>query len=135
MGIMQLLSIGVVWFILGLTASHFAKKRGRSAYLWFWIGFCFQILGVLAVFLVPKRKKPPSPPSPTLMIEKNDAWLKMWYYLDLSHSQQGPIEFPDLIQKWKVQEIALSSYVWGEGMKEWKQLTELPELLKEFPVR
>lgn len=58
--------------------------------------------------------------------------MKMWYYLDSSHTQQGPFELPDLISKWRGNGISENSYVWGEGMGEWKKLSELPELIQEI---
>lgn len=56
----------------------------------------------------------------------------MWYYLDPTHSQQGPFEFLDLAKLRKEEHLSERSFVWGEGMKEWKQLSELPHLTQEM---
>lgn len=135
MGIMQLINIILFWLFFGLCASHFAKKRGRRPVIWFSVGLFLGIFGILLLFLLPKvEKKPHSPPAKPLLLkpQQSDAWLKMWYYLDPGHSQQGPFEFPDLIKTWKQKGISEASYIWGEGMQEWKRLAELPDLKKEI---
>jgi MFS family permease len=136
MGIMQLINIVLFWLFFGLLASHFAKKRGRGPLGWFFIGLFLGIIGLLVLFLLPRVEKrsstiPQKPLIPT-QPKRSDAWLKMWYYLDTTHIQQGPLEFPDLIKKWKEKGISEKSYIWGEGMKEWQRLAELPDVINEI---
>ena len=136
MEITQLLYIILFWLFFGLLASHFAKKRGRHPVAWFAIGFFLSAFGVALLFLLPKAGKglsqPTHPPLRLSFPKQSEAWLKMWYYLDPSHTQQGPLEFPDLIKKWKEKGICERSLIWGEGMQEWKRLSDLPDLLKEI---
>ena len=135
MAIMQLINIILFWLFFGLLASHFAKKRGRHPLGWFFIGLSLGIIGILLLFLLPKVEKRPQPPQKPLrpaLPKRSESWLKMWYYLDPAHAQQGPVEFPDLIKKWRDKGIDEKSYVWGEGMKEWKRLSELPDLIREI---
>lgn len=135
MEIMQILNIFLFWVFFGLLAAHFAKKRGRSQTLWFMVGFLFGPFGAVAAFLVsPVRRQQMviSREKPSFKPFKSDAWIKMWYYLDISHKQQGPVEFPDLIKIWKNKELSEKNFIWGEGMNEWKQLAEMPELVKEM---
>jgi MFS family permease len=131
MEIMQWLNILLFWLFFGTLSSHFAKRRGRNSRAWFYIGLLLGVIGVVLLFLLPKIDKPPVRQKP-LPPKKSEAWLKMWYYLDPAHTQQGPLEFPDLIKKWKEKGISEKSYIWGEGMQEWRQLHELPDLLKEI---
>lgn len=131
---MQLLNIILFWLFFGLLASHFAKKRGRHPLGWFFIGLFLGIIGVILLFVLPKvdkRTSAPKSPPPTLP-KRSEAWLKMWYYLDPNHACHGPLEFPDLIKKWKEKGICEKSFIWGEGMKEWQRLAELPDLVREF---
>lgn len=131
MGIMQLLNIGLFWLFFGLITSHFAKKRGRNSFGWFLIGLFLGLLGMLLVLLLPKVERKPRPiykPPP----QRSEAWMKMWYYLDPSYQQQGPFEFPDFIKKYQEKGITDKSYIWGEGMQEWKPLEEFPDLVKEM---
>ncbi len=65
---------------------------------------------------------------------RSDAWLKMWYYLDPSRQPQGPMEFPQLATEWKKRALNEHSLVWGEGMSEWKALSELPEIIQEIEI-
>jgi MFS family permease len=136
MGIMQLLNIFLFGLFCGVLASYFATKRGRYPLGWFLIGFFLGAIGVLLLFVLPKVEKSPSrPPQKSLyphLAVRSEAWLKMWYYLDPTHKQQGPFEFPDLIKKWKEKGICETSYIWGEGMPQWRRLSDLPDLLKEI---
>lgn len=135
MGKLQLINIILFWLFLGVLGAHFAKLRGRSPLAWFAIGLMIGIFGLATLFLLPKiqkkarltpARKAPLPP------KRSEAWLKMWYYLDPAHAQQGPFEFPDLIKTWKEKRISEATYIWGEGMQEWKRLSDHPELIKEF---
>ncbi len=130
---MQLLNLFLFWVFFGCLASYFAKRRGRNPTTWFFIGLFLGILGVLLAAFLPKRvvirkRRRVAPPPP----QQSDAWLKMWYYLDSSHQQVGPLEFPVLIELRKQEQVSEKSLVWGEGMKEWKPLKELPDLTKEM---
>ena len=128
---MQLLNLALFWIFFGLASSHFAKKRGRAPLIWFFLGLFLGIFGLALVFLLPKVEKIPQK-LPTLSPRKSDSWIKMWYYLDPHHTQQGPLDFPDFIKKWKENGLCEKSYIWGEGMQEWKQLSDLPDLVKEL---
>lgn len=134
MTIMQLLNIILFWVFFGFLASYLAKKKGRNPAIWFLIGLTLGVIGVLLAWLLPaaQQKRPMAPPAPRLR-PKSDAWLKMWYYLDHTHQQQGPFDFADLIKILKRNEISEASFVWGEGMgSEWKKLAELPHILQEI---
>lgn len=136
MGIMQLLNIFLFWIFFGFLAAHFAKKRGRSPLKWFFAGMFLGIMGLLVLFMIPKIVKKTRTPTPASLRptfpKRSDAWLKMWYYLDRTHAQQGPFEFPDLIKKWRERGLSEQSFIWGEGMPEWKPLSELPDLIQEI---
>ncbi|MCC5831911.1 MAG: DUF4339 domain-containing protein [Chlamydiales bacterium] len=129
---MQLFNLLLFWVFFGCIASYLAKRRGRNPLAWFFLGLFLGILGVLLVVILPNRlhrlRVPPSLPRP----QRSEAWLKMWYYLDPAHSQQGPLEFPDLAKHLRENRLTESSLVWGEGMKEWKPLAEMPDLIQEM---
>lgn len=148
MGIMQLLNIFLFWLFLGCLASYFAKKRGRSPVLWFILGMVLGVIGIGVLWLLPKvaveappQTGPQLGPQPDQQMGQQmgrheELWKIVWYYLDRGHKQQGPVELPDLITQWKAQGISEKSYIWGEGMKEWQQLCDLPDLLstlKQLP--
>jgi hypothetical protein len=134
MRIMQLLNLLLFGLFLGLLAARFAIKRGRSPLIWFPIGFFFGLFGIAFLFLIPKVEKISAISAlPRGAIpRRNDYCMKHWYYMDYAHAQQGPLEFPDLVKKWKERIISESSYVWGEGMSEWQRLVDLPEVLQEL---
>lgn len=111
----------------GCLGAYLAYRRGRSPYSWFFIGFFFGVLGVLAIFFAPARKKvlvaaAPNPaPLPTIQGPAN----KFWYYLDPAHQQMGPMSLDALTTEWRQGKIALTTYVWHEELPEWKLLQDL----------
>lgn len=132
MGILQLI---LFWIFFGLLASHIARRKGRDQILWFIIGLFIGAIGVIALLLLPAVRKPVPMPSIPISIrrpQKSDAWLKLWYYIDPTHEQHGPIEFPDLAKLRKEKRISEKSLIWGEGMQEWKKLADMPELIQEM---
>lgn len=134
MGIMQLLNIILLWVFLGFLASYIAKRRGRNPFVWFFAGLLLSIWGVILVLALPNRKRPFKPVAspPLRRPQRNELWLKMWYYMDPTHQQKGPIELPDLAKLHKEKKLSETSFIWGEGMKDWKRLAELPDLLQEM---
>ncbi|MEZ5315568.1 MAG: DUF4339 domain-containing protein [Chlamydiales bacterium] len=129
MGIMQLLNLTLFWFFFGCTAAYLAKKRGRHPLTWFWLGLGFGLPGILILMILPPKIQTPPP---TTKKQENEVWLKMWYYLDPSHLQQGPMPLSNLAKDLQEKRLFHTSYVWGEGMKEWKQLIEMPDLISEI---
>ncbi len=52
-----------------------------------------------------------------------------WHYLDATNKQQGPIGFRFLKLLWDEKNVTHSTYVWTEGMPEWKKIQQLPTTL------
>ena len=125
--LLQLLFTGI--FMGGLTA-FLAKKRGRDPAWWFVVGLLAGIFGLIALFFYPpvvqSEVAPPKPPPAPV----DDALaLKAWYYLDSEHKTLGPTTLADL------QKIATpATYVWCEGMQDWKKIEELPDLKSRFKI-
>jgi hypothetical protein len=137
---MQLINLFLMALFLGSLNAFIAKKQGRPQLPWFFASFILGILGLVLFFIYPalssyfQARRPVQTPPPLAPGEtsRTEAWLKHWYYIDDRREQKGPIEFPDLIQNWKEKQLSDESFVWGEGMKEWKTLSELPDIKKEF---
>ena len=127
---MQLITVLLFSGVMGLLCGHLAGKKGKRPPLWFFMGFLFGIFGLILLYIVPsfskEEKKQPAYIAPK-PVERSDAWIRMWYYLDPTHKQVGPFEFPDFIEKVKQKCVAKETFVWSEGMKEWKKLSDLPE--------
>ena len=123
----------IIWAIMGLTASHYAKKQNKNPYTWFFIGACFGVLGLLALYLLPKiqnknHSSSKKPPLKRIVSDTNIFFLnktrenKLWYYLDNKKQQQGPVSFSLLKNLWHDGSINKATYVWNEDMKNWKKI-------------
>ena len=50
----------------GVLCAWFADRRGRPMPLWALLGFCFGVIALVVIVVLPSRKKPPAPPSPSV---------------------------------------------------------------------
>lgn len=117
----------IVGFIMAGISSFLASKRGRNPYAWFAIGFFFGIFGIFAAFFASSKKKSPQekqqePKVPILKIDGPQD--KFWYYLDPTHTQQGPMSKDALTLALKQGKVNLSTFVWHEEMSDWKPLKD-----------
>lgn len=135
---MHLLNIVLFWIFFGFLTSYFAQKKGRNQRTWFIIGLCLGVIGVVLVLLMPQVQKRRTLKTPKKVVltpmitPKNPALDKVWFYLDTERKQQGPFYFADFLKSWKKGEIKEDSFVWSEGMSEWKKIQELGDLFQEF---
>lgn len=137
MGTITTLTI-FLWLLMGFSSAYFASQRGRNPYIWFVIGLLFGALGLIFLFLLPVITNDSSDEMESdvdkEMFEltpsnKNHEFLvKDWFYLDIEHKQQGPISFDTLKTMLAEGNIQRSSYVWSEGMVDWKKIEEFGEL-------
>ncbi|MBY0528603.1 MAG: DUF4339 domain-containing protein [Rhabdochlamydiaceae bacterium] len=137
---MQNLFLFLICIAVGAIASHYAKQRGRNHRAWFVIGFLFGILGLLILFLLPSKKrstpisKPAEPPAPAphpyfqkSLLETIDPAHseKLWYYLDQSHEQLGPMSLTALSHAWKQGKVSEKTFVWNENLENWKHFEQV----------
>lgn len=126
------------WLLVGFSTAYFAYQRGRNPYAWFIIGIFFGLLGLLFVFLLPavnaneteiNANQIDNKEVLTLLPsrETQDFLIKDWFYLDSQHKQQGPISFEDLKKNFEEGKIQQSSFVWCEGMSDWKKIKDIGE--------
>ncbi len=134
----MLISLLLLLFFAFLS-SYIAKQRGRDPIAWFMIGILLGIFApLLLLFLKPLKPgqeieedkeinediKLSAPSKAASYIDKE------WFYLDKSHQQQGPIYFAALKTLWFEEKITSATYVWSEGMTQWKRIGELPDFVE-----
>lgn len=109
------------WLLQGSIAAYYAKRKGRNPYLWFAIGCVFGILGIFAVFFLkkPAQKDPKTVDAEAKPVPKSLPH-RHWYYLDQNSQQVGPVSTSALESAWREGKITPSTYVWHEGMDNWK---------------
>lgn len=127
------------WLLVGFSTAYFAYQRGRNPYAWFMIGVFFGLLGLLFVFLLPvvnaneaelNERGNDSQEVLTLLPsrETHDFLVKDWFYLDSQNKQEGPISFAILNKILEEGKIQKSTFVWCEGMGDWKRIEDFSEL-------
>lgn len=132
---MEVVIVIISWLIFGGAASYFAGQRGRDPFAWFFIGMLLGILGLLLLFLLPPLSSSSQGGVPEeIAVEKpkEESWtgirLKEWYFLDSEHKQVGPNPYSALRDMWISKKISDQTYVWCDGMENWKKIGEMPEL-------
>lgn len=129
---MQIFIFIAFLLLIGSITAHYAIQRGRSPFNWFMIGMLFGIMGLLLLFLMPNLATQSSSKTQvqtSVAIEQNppsEYQGKQWFYLDDSHAQQGPVSFRNLLPVWEKKGISSHSFVWCEGMSDWKTIEDLP---------
>lgn len=131
--------------IIGIITGYLASYRGRNPYIWFCIGILFGMIGLLFLFLLPavgeeeelseEEVEGLEPVEGIVMNHRQELnrlreqFLKTdWYYLDNSHNQSDAISFDDLRMFWIKGSVKDATFVWSEGMEDWKRIQELPDL-------
>jgi hypothetical protein len=135
---MEVIIVIISWLLFGGAASYFAGQRGRDPFAWFFIGMLLGILGLLLLFLlptvVPPEEKAVSEGNPLEKPKEIQEGhlsyfrLKEWYYLSSAREQVGPSPYSTLRDMWKLKKITDQTYVWSDGMENWKKISEIPEL-------
>ena len=143
-----LLSFILLLIIASFTA-YYANRKGRNPLLWFIIGVLLGIFAPLILLFLSSAKNESANNNgmPTMTVSNPDPSLqhlpqtpaqvdlsspaeedRLWYYLDQSHQQMGPVSIIALRELWHRGQLELNSYVWAEGMEQWQKVDQLPKL-------
>src|ERR1700735_1974676 len=120
-------------FLFGLVnafiCAYFAKKRGRNSLYWFMGGVFFGLFALGTLFLLPIRKIAAQVKSdasaPLLQAVAPEQASKLWYYLDQTKQQYGPMSLDALGKAWNDGKLHVHSLVWNEDLESWKKLEEV----------
>lgn len=151
-GLHVLLSI-VIFTIAGGITAYFADRRGRDPVIWFFVGMLLGIIGLIILFILPSVKEGENQEEgleeksnqPVMKFENKEAIIepvkdpshlpfeqRQWFYLDVQHKQLGPVSFSTLKSLWESQNIQAQTYIWSEGMEEWKRIGEMGDLAEHL---
>lgn len=133
---MNLLLTLLVVLTISYITSNVAAKRGRDRTGWFILGFFFGIFALAFVFFLPplnEKKEEPSvkasdlvPPKPIEPVDPFGDYR--WHLIDVNGKQKGPLGIVDLHIAWDDGLATAESYVWHEGMGDWKRVSEISGL-------
>ena len=147
---MQTFLTVTMWIVLGLVCAYYAKKQQRNPLLWFCIGLLLGIFGLILLLVLPliqrlqkksAAKKEPraqeiidiAPLTPLSRILDPLFANTLWYYMDQTSAQKGPMSFTALENDWKEGKLLTTSYIWNEKLADWKLFSELfPTAEKEL---
>lgn len=140
----------ILWILMGIATSYIANQRGRDPYIWFALGMFFGVLAVLTLVLLPPVKSEEEQEKDERnkeIVERREKQMeeqekienapdlepqsietKEWFYLDKERQQQGPLSFYVINELWESGALNPQTYVWTEGMPEWKRVHEIPDL-------
>lgn len=137
--------MGIFW---GYITANMAKKKGRDSRAWFFLGFLFNIFAFGILLFLPNQELLKAPSEvPAISANEPQQLLaapvtqdpklttlshRLWYYLDAEHNQVGPVDFTTLKELKKGGKISLSTFLWSEGMTDWKHLDDLSYLKTEI---
>ena len=111
--------------IIGSISYNVAKKRGHSPYLWFSIGFLMGVLGLIALFIIPRKIPKETPPLP--LLPSLDP-IPLYYYLNGDRETIGPISHTALTEAFQSEQISHSTYIWNEHLTDWKKIDDFSPL-------
>lgn len=134
---MQLFIVIFFWLFFGFLTAYIARSKGRDPKTWFLVGVLLGLLAIATILLVPRKKdtiiiaknnKPAEPLPKVVTVQENPLLSQQWYYLDQNHQQYGPVYFSALKDLYQTQHISEGTFIWTEGMENWKKLDDHSEL-------
>ncbi len=144
MNAMQIVLSIILWLLIGAATAYFANQRGRDPLVWFMAGMLLGFLGLLLLFLLPTVNEEEiketeynllqDPSEKGLPLHPRDYLIKDWYYYDNNQARQGPVPFENLQSLWNNGYISQETFVWSEGMNNWKKVEELPNLFTHLQL-
>lgn len=133
---MEILLTVILWILMGGATSYFANQRGRDPFAWFLIGMLLGLLALLLLFLLPAIDQAEDERDGEVEVEGiaelqpgevNESYrFKEWFYLDNHNKQLGPLSFQAFKKDWLQGKISEQTFVWSEGMENWRKVQDLP---------
>ncbi len=123
---------------MGAVCSHLAQLRGRSPFVWFFLGSFLGIFSLIILLALPTKKQvalqtvPRHSPSPAKIFNEptvphTQKDHQLWYFADVNRNIFGPMSF-DLLQKeYFKKQIEEDTYLWNDKWETWKLLKEVPD--------
>lgn len=138
MSTLQLFNVLLLDLFCALLCASLAQKKGKHPLIWGIIGFSLSIFGIILFLLQDyfDRKKAKK----IKVLEKKQSLEPppvedFWYYVDSGCHKIGPVKLRDLENAWEKSNINENSYIWKNGMPEWKKIKEIPEVSKDLAKR
>jgi hypothetical protein len=127
----------VAALFFGGFSAYQARRKGRNPLTWFALGSLFGLIGFLWILLLPPLTQPQTA-APVAPASKTPYRIqlmqKTWYYLNAHRERLGPMDYDLLLRAWRNGDLNERTYVWSEGMEEWKRIEEMPELYGDLSI-
>ncbi len=136
---MQVFLSIVFWLLMGCATAYFANQRGRDPLVWFMLGMLLGLFGLLLLFLLPPvaDEMPTEEAEYALLdqkhegvpsVQSHDYLIKEWYYYDTAQQRQGPVRVETLKSLWSDGMLNEETFIWCEGMDNWKSIDQVQNL-------
>jgi hypothetical protein len=136
----------IIATVIGVITAIVASYRGRNVIAWFFLGFLFGVMGLLLLFFLPDHSKKDDEekkitvdvkiwPAIDTIDEYEETDEYEWFYLDSQHSQHGGIDTDGLRAVWQEGAIDETTYIWHDGMEQWKPICEVSFLKNLFNIK
>jgi hypothetical protein len=114
---------------MALLCAYLARQRNRNPVAWFFLGFFFSFIALIALALLrPLHNIKPVMPSEKGTVidvtveEEVPPQIEKWFYMDKEHTQQGPVSVEKLQTLWEERAVLKNTYVWKDGMADWEPI-------------
>lgn len=127
MSLLLYITISLFW---GWITARFAQKKGLNQRNWYIAGVLFCALAfIMVLFQRKKNLKIPEPVCKPQLIPIHLSQREyLWYYLNETGQQFGPISFQALANAWENKKIQEEFYVWNEDLEDWKKFKEVLQI-------
>ncbi|MCB1136892.1 MAG: DUF4339 domain-containing protein [Chlamydiia bacterium] len=134
---MQLLLNLLFSVAFGAVCAYIAQQKNRNTTIWFILGLLFTFISLLILLFLPDLG--PESAGEMEHVDDDEDVIPIltprivdahWYYLDAERRQHGPVDMDALRALWQNNTVTQTTLVWSDGMAEWKQVSQLPELIQ-----
>ena len=109
----------IILIVIATINAYISIRKGFNWPTWFILTLLFGSLGSVILFFSNEKK---------IALKKAFAFPRdgLWFYLTKDSKQIGPISSFRIEELFEIKELSHDTYVWKEGMQEWKKLENTP---------
>lgn len=109
----------IILIVIATINAYISIMKGFNWPTWFILTLLLGPLVTVILYFSKKKK---------ISLEKAFAIPRdgLWFYLTKDSKQMGPVSSYRVEELFEIKELSRDTYVWKEGMQEWKKLENTP---------